>query len=68
MSQVETIQLVQFFVLALLLVAIGIQLVRMWLKYRVHRMVYGKGLDKYVEHKALEQEFKLNKSKTTDTN
>ena len=63
MEHVQTLQNIQFGILAIIALAIAVQLVRVFVNYRVHRQVYGKGLQKYIQSKVLEKEFKLNKSR-----
>lgn len=66
MEHIQVVQNAQIILLWVLLIAVGIQLTRFIIKFKVHRKVYGKGIKSYMDAKTLEKEFYLNKTRQVD--
>ena len=67
MHQIHVVQNIQLIILLVLLAAAVFQIVRVYVKFKVQRKVYGKGrqgIDKFIESEVIKEETKLNKAKT----
>lgn len=67
MNQIHVVQNIQLIILLVLLAAAAFQIVRVYVKFKVQRKVYGKGrkgIDKFIESEVIKEETQLNKAKT----